>query len=322
MKRECEVLKEREKDRDKEYAVLKAKCEAVMEEFDKNPVVMVLRQKIVSLLAEVKEHKKSMERMLLESQKGYQENLTNLELKVAALEAEKSRLEAVEATLRQEVKSVKSDRAEVVLKVVPYVAMELVHSDKMVMIIGKPMAFDVFHGRCDAFEEVTDMKDSFDLAKVKGYRPSYKKEHSKAGNDLATANFPFLSEVVPDPSASVEALLYKKSKSLRRPTLTKSHALTLSAPSQEALHPLLLCQILFLPQLLVVHYVGVNLALRVGKRLEYFQPFTEVCEDSFCKLLYVLQGFASTHLVECSTAIAKNFKFPKSVGRGPTILIP
>ncbi|GKD60264.1 hypothetical protein Tco_1297773 [Tanacetum coccineum] len=46
---------------------LKAKCEAAMEEFDKNPAVMVFHQKIMSLLAEVKEHKESAKRMLLES---------------------------------------------------------------------------------------------------------------------------------------------------------------------------------------------------------------------------------------------------------------
>ncbi|GJV51254.1 hypothetical protein Tco_1446995 [Tanacetum coccineum] len=54
MKEECEVLKEREKARDKECEELKAKCEAAMKEFDKNPVVMVLCQKIGVLVAEGK----------------------------------------------------------------------------------------------------------------------------------------------------------------------------------------------------------------------------------------------------------------------------
>ncbi|GJU01729.1 hypothetical protein Tco_1112067 [Tanacetum coccineum] len=91
-------------------------------------------------------------------------------LKVASLEAEKARLEAVEASLCQEVDDVKHDRMKVVLKVVPYISMEL----------------------------VAEMKEPFDLTKVKGYRPSYKKEHTKARNDIATATFPFLSEVVAD----------------------------------------------------------------------------------------------------------------------------
>ncbi|GKE97996.1 hypothetical protein Tco_0021347, partial [Tanacetum coccineum] len=67
----------------------------------------------------VKEHKSSMNKMMLESQKwaGYQENLMTLELKVVALEAEKSKLKVVEAHLRKEIKTMKCDRAEVVSKV-------------------------------------------------------------------------------------------------------------------------------------------------------------------------------------------------------------
>ncbi|GKG59013.1 hypothetical protein Tco_0602722, partial [Tanacetum coccineum] len=51
---------------------------------------------------------------------------------------------------------------------------------------------------------------------------------------LATATFPFLSEVIADPFASVEVLLSKKSKSLRHPNPTKTHAPALSAPSQKS----------------------------------------------------------------------------------------
>ncbi|GJR91678.1 hypothetical protein Tco_0215689 [Tanacetum coccineum] len=57
MKEQCEVLKEREKARDNECEELRAKCKAAMTEFDKNPVVVVIRKKIVALLGEVKEHK-------------------------------------------------------------------------------------------------------------------------------------------------------------------------------------------------------------------------------------------------------------------------
>nr|GEX51535.1 hypothetical protein [Tanacetum cinerariifolium] len=167
MKGECEVLKEREKAKDKECKELKGKYEAAMEYIDKNPIVMVLRQKIVSLLAE---------------------NLANLESKVVALEAEKGKLEAAKALPREKIKALKCDRAEVVSK------------------------------------EVANLKEPLDMAKVKGYRTMYRKEHIKAGNDLAAATFPFLSEVVADPSASVEAFLSKKPKSLRRPTLTKNNA--------------------------------------------------------------------------------------------------
>ncbi|GJW60951.1 reverse transcriptase domain-containing protein [Tanacetum coccineum] len=87
---ECDVLKDREKARDQECKELKAKCEAAMSYFDKNPDV--------------------------NSQKwaGYQVSLLTLESKNAKL-----------------------DRAEVVIKVVPYVAMELVNSDYMGRLVAK-----------------------------------------------------------------------------------------------------------------------------------------------------------------------------------------
>ncbi|GJY29005.1 hypothetical protein Tco_0404772 [Tanacetum coccineum] len=182
MKGDCEVFKER----DREYEELRLKCQAAMTEFDNNHAVNVLCQKIKSSSDEMKEHKASIDRML----------------------------EAAEALPRQEFEAVKCDRVEVVSKVVPYVAMELVHSHEMAMLVGKLMSSAIFYGRYASFKEVKSMKEPFDLAKVKGYRPSYKKEHTKAGNDLANTIFPFSSEVIADPSALVEALLSKKPKSL------------------------------------------------------------------------------------------------------------
>ncbi|GKB44733.1 hypothetical protein Tco_0889675 [Tanacetum coccineum] len=182
MRGECEVLKDREKARDKECEELKAKCEAAMADFDNNLAVNA----------------------------GYQVSLSTLESKVSSLNAEKAKLEAVEASLRQDVEDLKRDRAEVVSKVVPYVAMKRVHSDELGRLVGKLTSSFVFYGRCAAFEEVAKMKEPFNLSKVKGYRSSYKKKHIKAGNDLATATFPFLSEVVADPFAPVEVLLSKK----------------------------------------------------------------------------------------------------------------
>ncbi|GJZ39064.1 hypothetical protein Tco_0585627 [Tanacetum coccineum] len=122
MKGECDVLKEREKARDKECEDLKAKCEAAMADFDNNPTINVLREKIFSLSGEV-----------------------------ASLEAEKAKLEATEASLREEVESVRRDRAEVVLKVVPYVAMKLVQSDKIGRLVAELVSSDIFYGRCHAF---------------------------------------------------------------------------------------------------------------------------------------------------------------------------
>ncbi|GKB59946.1 hypothetical protein Tco_0916132, partial [Tanacetum coccineum] len=248
---ECDVLKDREEARDQEYEELKSKCEAAMADFDKNPAVNVLREKIVSLSREVKEHRANLDRMLLESQKwtGYQVSLSTLESKVASLEAEKAKLEvveaslrqelqnakldraevslstlesnvaslkaekvkleAVEASLRQELQNAKLDRAEVVSIVVPYVTMELVNSDDIGRLVAKLVSASILFGRCHAFEKVARMKEPFDITKVKGYRYSYKQEHTRAGNELATATFPFLADVVADPHASIEALLSK-----------------------------------------------------------------------------------------------------------------
>nr|GEV62445.1 hypothetical protein [Tanacetum cinerariifolium] len=193
------------------------KGEDAMEEFDDNPSINVLRQKIMSLSGEVKENKATKGEDAMEefddnpSVNVLRQKIMSLsESKVASLEAEKAKLEVTEALLCQEVETVKCDRVEVISKVVPYVAIELVHSDEMGKLVAKLVSFVVFYRRCVAFEEVMDMKEPFDLEKVKGYRPSYKKEHIQARNDLATATFPFLSEFAADPSSLIEALLSKK----------------------------------------------------------------------------------------------------------------
>nr|GEV74066.1 hypothetical protein [Tanacetum cinerariifolium] len=93
---------------------------------DDEEAVNVLCQKITSLSGEAKEHKASVDMMLLDSKKwaDYQESLTSLESTVAFLEAEKAKLQAIEVLLRQEVKTVKHDREEVVSKVVPYISLQ------------------------------------------------------------------------------------------------------------------------------------------------------------------------------------------------------
>ncbi|GJZ60623.1 hypothetical protein Tco_0616439 [Tanacetum coccineum] len=162
--------------------------------------------------------------MILESQKwaGYQQSLSTLESKVTALETEKARLEAVEVSLRKEVEELKQDRRDVVSKVVPYAAVELVHSDDMGSLVGKLVSYAIVYGRCRAFEQVAGMKETFDLSKVKGYRSSYKKDHTQDSNDLATATFPWLDEFVADPSAPIEALLLKKPPTLQRPAYSRT----------------------------------------------------------------------------------------------------
>ncbi|GJZ52592.1 hypothetical protein Tco_0607107 [Tanacetum coccineum] len=148
---------------------------------------------------------------------GYQVSLLALESDDASLKAEKANLEATKALLRQEIEEVKHDRREVVSKVVPYACMELLHSDELGRLVRKLVSSAITFGRCRAYEQVARMKEPFELSKVKGYRPSYKKEHTQASNDLATATFSWLNEYVADASASVEALLSKKPPTLQKP---------------------------------------------------------------------------------------------------------
>ncbi|GJU04499.1 hypothetical protein Tco_1120929 [Tanacetum coccineum] len=103
----------------------------------------------------------------------------NAKCKVAVLEGEKSKLEGVKTQLRQETKDVKHDQRRLT-------------------------SFIVFYGRCAALEEVSKMKEPFDLEKVK-----------------VTAN----------PLDPIETLLSKKPQTLRCPTPSKT-----SAPSQVATH--------------------------------------------------------------------------------------
>ncbi|GKA37539.1 hypothetical protein Tco_0724104 [Tanacetum coccineum] len=162
LKGECNVMRSKERAREEECEGLRVKCEAAMTDFEKNPAVVALREKISVLSTKVKEHKLNLDRMMLEIQKW----------------AEKVRLEAVEVSLRKEVEELKQDRREVVSKVVPYAAMELVHSDDMGSLVGKLVSSSILYRRCRAYEQVADMKDHFDLSKVKGYRSSYKKDHT------------------------------------------------------------------------------------------------------------------------------------------------
>ncbi|GKB94575.1 hypothetical protein Tco_0980712 [Tanacetum coccineum] len=189
---EFDVTKDKERAREEECEELQAKCEAAMTEFEKKATVVALPEKICTLSTEVKEHKVSLDRMMLESQKwaGYQQSLLILESKVTFLEAEKGRLEADEVSIQKEVKELKHDRRE------------LAHSDDIGSLV--------------------EMKEPFNLSKVKGYRSSYKKDHIQAINDLVTATFPWLDEFMVDPSAPIKSLLSKKHPSLQRPAPSRT----------------------------------------------------------------------------------------------------
>ncbi|GKB84193.1 hypothetical protein Tco_0956465, partial [Tanacetum coccineum] len=189
-----DVMKDREKAKEEECEELRAKCEADMTEFEKNPI-----------------------------------SLSTLESKVNSLEAEKARLGDVEVSLRKEVEELKQDRREVVSKVIPYAAIELVHSHDMGSLVGRIVSFAILYGSCRAYEQVADMKEPFDLSKVKGYLSSYKKDHTQANNDLATVTFPWLDKFVADPSASIVALLSTKPLSLQIPAPSRTQVSLLSS---------------------------------------------------------------------------------------------
>nr|GEX14610.1 hypothetical protein [Tanacetum cinerariifolium] len=168
------------------------KFRATMSDFEKNPTVVALREKISTLSSKVKEHKANLDRMMLESQKwvGYQANLSSLESQVVSLEAEKVRLEAVEVSLRKEVDDARWDMMEVFSKVVPYAAMELIYSDDLGNLVGKFFSSAIIYGRCKAFEQVAAMNEPFDLTKI-----------------------------------PVEVLLLKKPPSIQKPAPSKTQAL-------------------------------------------------------------------------------------------------
>ncbi|GJW29213.1 hypothetical protein Tco_0046088 [Tanacetum coccineum] len=143
MSGEADVIKARERSHEEECERLRVKCEAAMVVFYQNPAVLALREKISSLIADVKEQK------------------------------DKARLEAVEASLHREVEELKQDRRDVVSKVIPYIAMELVHSDELGRLVGKLVSSAITFGCCRAYEQVASIKEPFDLLKAKGYRSSY-----------------------------------------------------------------------------------------------------------------------------------------------------
>ncbi|GJZ64451.1 hypothetical protein Tco_0620872 [Tanacetum coccineum] len=139
------------------------------------------------------------------------------------MESERERLKNSETQLLQEMDILRQYRVVVVSKVIPYIATELVRSAKMGLLVARPVKAAVFHGRCIAFEEVAALNEPFILEKMPGYHSLFKKGFNQAGDDLATASYPFIAEATTDPYASVEQLLSKKPKSLcTKPALSHS----------------------------------------------------------------------------------------------------
>ncbi|GJR46669.1 hypothetical protein Tco_1314772 [Tanacetum coccineum] len=133
---------------------------------------------------------------------------------VKGLESERERLKKSKTQLLQKVDGLRKGRVVVVVKVVPHVATEVIHSNEMGILVSRLAKLALFHGRYITLKEVAALKEPFKLEKMPGYRPLSKKEFDQAGDNLATFSYPFLAEVTVDLYAPLEVLLSKKPKSL------------------------------------------------------------------------------------------------------------
>ncbi|GJV64917.1 hypothetical protein Tco_1475745 [Tanacetum coccineum] len=110
-------------------------------------------------------------------------------------------LKKSETQLLKEIDGLKQDKVAVVAKVVPHVAIDLVRNDEMGLFVARLVKTDLVYGRCTAFEEVVTLKEPFELEKMHGYCPFLKNEFDQAGDNVATASYPFLVEAIADPYA-------------------------------------------------------------------------------------------------------------------------
>ncbi|GJU54734.1 reverse transcriptase domain-containing protein [Tanacetum coccineum] len=211
------ILENMEVEKDKAYIKLERKCNEALQDLDKNHLVLDMRYEINTLQGQVDMLHGEYSRLVLEEKKwvNYEQTLSILRSNVEGLENERERLKSSETQLLQEIDRLRQDRAVVVSKVVPHVATKLVRSDEMGLLVSRLVMTAMFCGRCTSFEEVVVLKKPFDLEKMHGYRSSSKKEFDQAGDDLATASYPFIAEATVDPYASLEELLLKKPKFLR-----------------------------------------------------------------------------------------------------------
>ncbi|GJZ06689.1 hypothetical protein Tco_0540482 [Tanacetum coccineum] len=185
------------------YAELEKKCNEAFQDLEKNPLVLDMRSEIEALQGQVNGLHREYNRLVLEEKKwvNYAHTLSILQAKV-------------------------KDRAILVTKVVPGVAMKLVPSDEMGLLVAKLVKTTIFRGRCTTFKEVASLKEPFILEKMPGYHTSSKEEFNQACDGLTNASYLFLAEVTADPYASVEQLLSKKPRFLR-----SKHALSHFKPS-------------------------------------------------------------------------------------------
>ena len=137
-----------------------------------------------------------------------------MESKCEELESKRAELQEKEIKLREELdglkrqhKALKKDRVAVVSKVVPYIAMELYHSDEVGRMIAGLINAAMYHGKCITLEEIAATGEPVDLSKVPYYRSTHEREYDEASNAVVTAEYPFLRKATKDPMAFVDTLL-------------------------------------------------------------------------------------------------------------------
>jgi hypothetical protein len=133
---------------------------------------------------------------------------------------------------KRKYKALKKDRVAVVSKVIPYMAMELYHSDEVGKVIGDVINAAIYHGKCTTLEEVAATGKHVDLSKVPYYSSTHEAEYDQASNILATAEYPFLVEATKDPMASIETLLSKKPRRVK-PSSTSKKDTPVKPPSMK-----------------------------------------------------------------------------------------
>ncbi|GJX25936.1 retrovirus-related pol polyprotein from transposon TNT 1-94 [Tanacetum coccineum] len=213
-------------------AELKAKYDGgAVVGLDENLIVVGLCEELKYLEGQLKEHEAGYGRFLLEERKWtrQKERIIMLESKYDGLKKERARLRETKIKLREEIdglklrcKMLKHDRAEVVSKLVPYIAMELYHSDEVGQIVGNLLKAAIFHGRRNTLEEMAAIKKPADLSKVECYRPSVEEEYNKAGSAYVTAESlkPPTPTKKPSPAKPQSFALATTTKKLVSPTPT------------------------------------------------------------------------------------------------------
>nr|GEU74423.1 hypothetical protein [Tanacetum cinerariifolium] len=273
----CDTIGARELEKDRAYAELERKCNRALLDLDKNSLVADIWTEIETLQGRVDGLYSECTWFVLEEKKwiNYDQTLFALSSKIEGLESERERER-------------ESDRASVIAKVVPNVAIKLIRSDEIGMLVAKLVKASIIYGRCADFEEVAKLKEPFVMETMAGYRPSLKQEYDQAGDDLANASYPFLSKYVNDPYASLEQLLSKKPESLRSKSSCSDFEGFMCGPSSP------------LRRFILLDNVNLGVLISKGSCVALLHPF-----DVLSRILWL--PLKTLH--------------PDGVGKGPTVLI-